>query len=165
MAALVEPNRGLIELYFRADVLNDAIDALERRGAQTVRVDAGDWQADTALASLANALDFPDHFGNNLDALADCLFDVVSGEYGFAVGSSIKVLAIYQFDSFVSASATRAAQVLDVMYESALVGLKLGKPFLVLLQSDDGDLSLPEVGSQSIGWNRAEFSSSTRTSR
>lgn len=162
MAVLVEPNRGLIELYFRADILNDAIESLEARGASTVRVDAGNWASDTALASLANSLDFPDHFGNNLDALADCLFDVVSGEYGYPEGSTMKLLAIYQFDSFVAADPSRAAGVVDVLYETAIMGLKLGKPFLVLLQSDDGSLALPPVRAQAIGWNRAEFSTSKR---
>lgn len=162
MAALVEPNRGLIELYFRAEVLNAAIETLESRGAQTVRVDAGAWETDTALASIANALDFPNHFGNNLDALADCLFDAVSGDYGYRADAPLKLLAIYQFDSFAGVDPQRAAAILEILHESAIMGLKLGKPFLVLLQSDDGSLTLPSVGAQSIGWNRAEFSSSKR---
>ena len=159
----MEPNRGLIELYFRAEVLNTAIETLESRGAQTVRIDAGAWETGTALASIANALEFPSYFGNNLDALADCMFDVVSGEYGYLTDAPLRLLAIYQFDSFVSVDAKRAADILTVLYESAIMGLKLGKPFLILLQSDDGELTLPSVGAQPIGWNRAEFSKSTRT--
>ncbi len=158
----MEPNRGLIELYFKAEVLNTAIEKLESRGAHTIRVDAGSWESDTVLASLANALEFPNHFGKNLDALADCLFDAVSGEYGYPADAPLKLLAIYQFDSFVSVDPEKAKAVLDILYEAAIMGLKLGKPFLVLLQSDDGALTLPSVGTQSISWNRAEFSSSRR---
>ncbi len=160
--ALVEPSRGLVELYYRAEVLNRAIEELEKRDAAVVRLDAGGWSRDTALVALADALDFPDHFGRNLDALSDCLFDVVSGNCGFGDSRGTRVLAIYQFDSLATADPTFAHQLTEILFESAIMGLKLGRPFLVALQSDDPDLSLPSVGTTHIGWNGAEFGRSTR---
>jgi len=143
--------------------MNDAIDRLAEVGAATVRVDAGRWTPDSALDELAKALKFPDHFGRNMDALADCLFEVVSGEYGFAGTATRRVLAIYQFEAFAIGFPERSAMLVSALYESAIVALKLGAPFLVLLQSDDPDLHLAPVGATMIGWNRAEFQRSRRS--
>lgn len=41
------------------------------------------WQGDTKaefLAAVGEALSFPDYYGQNFDALADCLGDVVAGD-------------------------------------------------------------------------------------
>jgi hypothetical protein len=160
--ALVEPSRGLVEFYFKAEVLNRAIEELERHNAAVARLDAGSWSQETALMALADALNFPDHYGRNLDALSDCLFDVVAGETGFGDGASTRVLAIYQFDSLVRNDPTFAYQLVDILFENAIMGLKLGLPFLVMLQTDDPELKLPPVGATPIGWNRAEFGRSTR---
>ena len=43
--------------------------------ARTVTVRLGG-SLDEALSALGSALGFPDHYGNNLDALADCLTDL-----------------------------------------------------------------------------------------
>ncbi|NNE96117.1 MAG: barstar family protein [Acidimicrobiales bacterium] len=159
---LVEPSRGLVELFYRADVLNAHIDELEQRGASTVRVDGGSWNKEAALEDLRVALDFPDHYGSNLDALSDCMFDVVAGECGFQGSSGTRLLALYQFDSLARADQWFAHQLVDVLYEAAVMALKLGKPFLVMLQSDDPDLSIGPVGTTHIGWNRTEWARSSR---
>ena len=36
------------------------------------------------LAAVGEALDFPDHYGQNFDALADCLNDIGAGQVGLA---------------------------------------------------------------------------------
>ncbi len=163
MNALVEPSRGLIELYRNAGVLNAEIERLERLGAQTVRVDAGSWDGDSFLTALAHALDFPDYFGGNLDALADALGGSVAGEYGYRDVPGCRLLAIYQFDSFVRSAPRRSAALLEVLHDTAILALKLGDPFLALLQSDDPDLSLQNVGGRTIAWNHAEFLRSKRS--
>ena len=36
----------------------------------------------SGLAAVGEALDFPDHYGQNFDALADCLHDIGGGRDG-----------------------------------------------------------------------------------
>ncbi|WP_459213789.1 barstar family protein [Paenarthrobacter ureafaciens] len=44
---------------------------------KVVKVDAAAWQSQADLhQDVALALDFPDYYGSNLDALNDCLGDV-----------------------------------------------------------------------------------------
>ena len=109
-------------LYHRADELNARIATLAAEGAMVRRVDAGRWDGTSYLASLAEALDFPAHFGNNLDALVDCLRDVPAG-----------VLAIYQFEAFVATAPNRAKALVEILDEAAQL--------TVFLQSDDPTLT------------------------
>lgn len=154
---LLDPRRGLIELYHRAEILNAELDRIQREGGDVVRVDAGEWDETTYLGSIARALDFPAHFGANLDALADCLWDVVAGAYGFDAGAELRALAIYQFDSFNRTAPGAATSLLDILGDAAVVGLKRGRPLIVLLQSDDPKLSLGPVAPMAVTWNLAEF--------
>ena len=110
-------------LYHSADELNDRIASLVAEGAAVWRVDAGRWDETSYLTSLAGALHFPAHFGNNLDALVDCLRDVPAG-----------ILAIYQFESFVAAAPSRARVLVEILDEATQL--------TVFLQSDDPTLTL-----------------------
>jgi RNAse (barnase) inhibitor barstar len=49
-----------------------------------VTLDAGSGDsAREMFGDVAQALDFPESFGRNLDALNDCMRDVVAGDYGW----------------------------------------------------------------------------------
>lgn len=78
LAALVagrEPP-GVRRWHAASDV-EDVAHAVARAGGRFAHVDG--WWATTraeALAAIGEALDFPDHYGQNLDALVDCLRDV-----------------------------------------------------------------------------------------
>jgi RNAse (barnase) inhibitor barstar len=53
------------------------LDAADELGFQTHRIDlAGCRDTDTLFTRLAQALEFPEYFGHNWDALADCLADL-----------------------------------------------------------------------------------------
>ena len=110
-------------LYHSADELNARIATLVSEGAGVRRVDAGRWDEASYLSSLAEALDFPAHFGNNLDALVDCLRDVPAG-----------ILAIYQFEAFVATAPNRARVLVEILDEATQL--------TVFLQSDDPTLTL-----------------------
>ena len=110
-------------LYHSAEELNAQIATLAAEGASVTRVDAGRWEEKSYLPALAEALKFPAHFGNNLDALVDCLRDVPAG-----------ILAIYQFESFFAAAPGRARVLVEILDEATQL--------TVFLQSDDPDLTL-----------------------
>ena len=60
--------------FWRADVLRASVNWLGERGYLVVDMDASRWSDEQAMHSdLAGALDFPDYYGHNLDALNDCL--------------------------------------------------------------------------------------------
>ena len=76
-------NRG-VHLWHGAFDVDDVRHAVEHAGWGFGYVDG--WTgADTKpafLAAVGEALDFPDHYGQNFDALADCLHDIGAGRDG-----------------------------------------------------------------------------------
>ncbi len=82
---------------------------------------------DQFLKQVARALGFPEYFGNNWDALADCLTDMSWHEKdGF-------VILYDHFDSLAQYSPRDFEMALDIFKESAEFWHKRGKALLVLL--------------------------------
>jgi hypothetical protein len=74
---------SVVTLFWRTQLFEEAIDWMRRHGYTIVRLDASGWTTDDDLhRDIAAALDFPDYYGRNLDALNDCMRDVVDYEYG-----------------------------------------------------------------------------------
>src|SRR5271156_3075441 len=64
---------GGLAMYWALEVLADAEKEFEGIGYMAVGLDATDWDEARLHRDFAAALDFPDYYGHNLDALADCL--------------------------------------------------------------------------------------------
>jgi hypothetical protein len=73
------------------------------------------------------------------------------------------VLAFLHFDSFVRSQPKAAVQVLDVFQQAAHLRLLYGDRLLVLLQSDDSNLTIPRIGAVSVSWNPREWLRSNRS--
>lgn len=69
------------DLHGAGTSADDAAQQARSAGARVFVVDPGDTK-EQVLEQFAQSLDFPRHFGHNLDALADCLADVVDGSEG-----------------------------------------------------------------------------------
>ncbi|RMI45531.1 helix-turn-helix transcriptional regulator [Actinomadura harenae] len=111
---------SFVRLFWRRALLEEAIDWLLEHGYQVVRLDASTWEREQdMLTAIAKALDFPDHYGRNLDALNDCLSDVAAFEYGARRVATGLVVAFTGYDRF-TARCPRAAQiVLDIIADQA----------------------------------------------
>jgi hypothetical protein len=136
---------------------------LGEHGYHIVRLDAGEWATEATMHhALAEALDFPDYYGKNLDALNDCLGDVASLAYGSREGATGLVLALDRFDRFMRQLPRAAPIVLDIFASQARVAALIGHRMLCLVRSDDPDLFVPPVGAMSVLWNPAEWLDSKR---
>lgn len=99
-------------------------------GTTRVDVDASDWHdLDDALAGIARALRFPDYFGGNLDALVDCLRDVVDGDDRIGLPSRALLVDVRGYSRFAARSAGPAcrleATLADVSAEASADGFTL----------------------------------------
>ena len=62
-----------VTMFWRSSLLGEAVEGLRSHGYDIVDLDAGSWASVVDLfEDVANALDFPDYFGRNLNALNDC---------------------------------------------------------------------------------------------
>lgn len=84
------------------------------------------------LRAIANAVDFPEHFGGNLDALYDCLCDTVLEQ---PVGMVLALRQLHQDDPGLAEHAPAIAQVGEDVVEFAREN---GKAFTFILDHAKG---------------------------
>ncbi|MFJ4230790.1 barstar family protein [Cellulosimicrobium cellulans] len=117
------------------------MEELAARGFQVVILDAGSWSTGAEVhRDLSAALDFPAYYGRNLDALADCLSDVVAREYGWQPSAAGLALVFLGFDRFAAALPDLATALVDIVVTEARGAAEAGATMALLLQSDDREL-------------------------
>jgi hypothetical protein len=108
----------------------DAIDEVVRDAAQ-IDLKGGD-----ALQAIAKALQFPDWFGGNWDALEDCL-----GDLSWRPGHG----HVLVFRNWQALSSDDLGVLIDVLRSSAEYWSGRGKPFFAALVDPDRKLALPAL--------------------
>lgn len=147
-----------VTLFWRKHLLARATERLEDRGFRVIRLEAGRWNTERDMhRAIAAALDFPDYYGHNLDALNDCLGDVACyGGYDDAPEGAGLVLAFNDYDRF-AATCPRAAQiVLDIIAARARQAAVLRRRLIGLVQSNDPQIRFEPVGARPVLWNTDE---------
>src|SRR5262249_26802818 len=135
-----------VTLFWRPHVLHETIDWLTAHGYQITHIDASHWSAELDLhRDMAAALSFPDHYGRNLDALNDCMRDVVCQDYGWAPDTTGLALVFTGYDAF-TARCPRAAQiVLDIMADHSRRAALFGRRLVCLVHSNDPHIRFEPV--------------------
>lgn len=160
MAPYEEPDRayrlamnGFVTLFWRTEVLEDTVGWLVEHGYDVVRLPAAEWTSQADFhRDIRVALDFPDHYGDNLDAFNDCLRDLATrGGNGAGL-----VLVLAGYDAFASREPRAAQVILDVIADQSRTGALFGHRMLCLVQSDDPRLTFVPVGATAVGWNPEE---------
>ena len=152
-----------VRLFWRRAVLEEAVLWLGEHGYQLVRMDASGWLTEDDMHdAFAAALDFPDYYGRNLDALNDCLRDVDVFAYGATPGTTGLVLVFAGYDAFTRRCPRAAQIVLDIVADHSRMAMLLGHRILALVQTDDPGLRFEPVGATTVAWNDAEWLDSSR---
>jgi hypothetical protein len=149
---------GCVTLFWQAPVLAETVGELRDGGYRVLSLDAGTWADEARMhEQLAAAFGFPDHYGENLDALNDCLRDVATYADGSARDAAGTVLVLDRFDTFARHEPDVAHALLDSFAATSRLGLLFGHRMMCLLRSDDPDLDLPPFGATHALWNDAEW--------
>ncbi|MFH8735357.1 MULTISPECIES: barstar family protein [unclassified Streptomyces] len=109
-------------------------------------------------------MSFPDYYGQNLDALNDCLRDVESYEYGTTRDATGLVIVFTSYGRFARAEPRTAQIVLDILADRARSAALFGHRIMCLVHSNDPDISFEPVGAMPVQWNDAERLDSSRRS-
>jgi hypothetical protein len=148
---------GFVTLFWRPEVLGQVVGWLSDRGYQVVELDAAHWAADRDMhRDIAVVLQFPDRYGHDLDALHDCMHDVVRQHYGWSPVATGLALVFTGYDGFAARCPRAAQTVLDIVADHARSAALFGRRLMCLVQSDDPDIELAPVGATSVAWNRSE---------
>jgi hypothetical protein len=147
-----------VTLFWRKRLLIQATERLEDRGFRVIRFEAGQWNTERDMhRAVAAALDFPDYYGHNLDALNDCLGDVACyGSYGDAPEGSGLVLSFTDYDRFATTCPKAAQVVLDIIADQARQAAVLRRRLICLVQSNDPQIRFEPVGAMPVLWNNDE---------
>lgn len=157
---------GFVTLFWSPSVLAEAVTWLEEHGYRIARAQASSWHADTDMhRDLSALLDFPEYDGGNLHALSECLYSVSLGDFGVSDTDTGLVLVLDGFDQFFERNEGLAWALLDIYAACARRAALTGTRMLCLIQSDQAQLDVPDVGAQPITWNDAEFLEQKRQHR
>ncbi len=134
--------------------LDEKIAWLNEHGYQITRVDAARWSTEEDLhRDIAAALDFPDYYGRNLDALNDCMRDVVAQQYGWTPGTAGLVLVFTGYDAFARSRPRAARIVLDIMADQSRSAARYGRHFICLVRSSDPHIRFEPIGAMPAAWH------------
>lgn len=153
-----------VTLFWRRELLDQAVQRLEGHGFRVAQVAASGWTtAKDMHQGLAAALEFPSYYGHNLSALNDCLGDVaLSGTYDDSPAGAGLVLSFTGYDRFAAACPEDAHSVLDIIANLARRAAVGRRRFFALVHSDDPDIRFEPVGAMPVLWNGDEWLDSHR---
>jgi Barstar (barnase inhibitor) len=127
-----------VTLFWRSSVLDETTQWLSAHGYQVTHLDASRWMTEEDLhRDIAKTLDFPDYYGRNLDALNDCMRDVVTHDYGWSPRSTGLALVFTGYDDFATHCPRAAQIVLDIMADQSRSAALFGRRLMCLVQSND----------------------------
>jgi RNAse (barnase) inhibitor barstar len=134
------------------DVLNQTINGLEKFNYTIKSSDASNWENELKFhKEIAMILDFPDYYGENLNAFNDCLRDLeIPYESGYAI-------IFYKFNVFAEKYPKVAWTILDILEDQSRSYLLIGKRLIALIQTDDPAIQFEPVGARAVNWNNKEW--------
>ena len=135
---------GWSNLYWRQDILDNDINWFNTEKFEVIDFDCTKWSDHKRLhRDLKDKLNFPDYYGNNLNALNDCLSDIEMNDVGLVV-----VFRHFQFlDKKIAHS------LLDIFANNSRRHILFGNRLLTLVQVDNPNYEIDDVGACPVSWN------------
>ena len=154
---------GYVTKFWSTQVLGETVSWLRQAKYEIVEMDTSKWLSELdAHRDFAVAFSFPDYYGNNLSALADCLDDVALYSYGADQEATGTVLILGNYDRFSQRDGGLAEALLDIFAGSARRALLVGHRMMCLVQSNNPMIEFSPVGATPVVWNSKEFLDSKR---
>jgi RNAse (barnase) inhibitor barstar len=147
---------GPICKYFKNGILDEDLNWFNNNNFEIIEMNCRNWNRKNAHQNLKVALNFPDYYGENLDAFNDCLSDMYNKRYRGLI------LVFRRYDNFAEEDGNFAEAILDIISNQSRIWLLTGQKLIGLIQSDNPDLHFPELGGTSPSWNSSEWFNSSR---
>ncbi len=147
---------GPICKYFKNGILDEDLNWFNNNNFEIIEMNCRNWNRKNIHKNLKVALSFPDYYGENLNAFADCLNDMYNKRYRGLI------LVFRRYDNVVEEDGKFAEAILDIIAKESRVWLLTGKKLIGLIQSDDPHLHFPAIGGTSPRWNGNEWLNENR---
>ncbi|SRR5690606_19355865 len=142
---------GAISMYHNLKILEEDIKNLSNYNYRIIDIDVSNWTLETLHPNLKEILDFPDYYGENLNAFADCLNDMYNKRF------SGVIIVFRHFDNLVGNDKSECEGLLDVIASISRQWLISDQRLISLVQSDDPDIFFEKIGGYHPSWNAAEW--------
>lgn len=144
---------GWTSLYWKNEILEKDLEWFKKENYSIVNFDCKTWTDEKQMhKQLKKKLGFPDYYGENFDALNDCLSDLEILNTG-------QIAIFKHLDSF---DAKRVHILLDVFASNSRRQMLFGKRLIVLAQVDNPNYQIDPVGATPVMWNGAEWLDANR---
>jgi RNAse (barnase) inhibitor barstar len=144
---------GWTSLYWKEEILKTDLLWFKSEKYSIVDIDCKIWKDEGEMhKQLKEKLLFPDYYGENWDALKDCLSDIEIADAG-------QIVVFRHLDNF---DANRVHKLLDIFSRNSRLQMLFGKRLIVLAQVDNPNYQIDQVGATPVMWNGAEWLDSNR---
>lgn len=147
---------GGVAAYLREEVLAESERALDKVGYAREHLDVREWIEERLHQDIGSVLRFPDYYGRNMSALADCLGDVACGDYGWDATRTGLAVTLHGFGPFARHDPGLAHALVEQLVFASREALLFGHRILWLLHVDDPEFRMEPVGARSVAWNARE---------
>ncbi|WP_430909735.1 barstar family protein [Maribacter sp. 2-571] len=147
---------GPIIKYFSEEVLGNNVKELEKIGYQIIEISTMSWTKGNAHKKIQEGFDFPDYYGENINAFKDCLDDKFNKKYKGLV------VVFKHFDSFYQQSKDFSEALLDVIVKVAWTWLLAEQKLILFVHSTNPNLIIDKVGGFEPDWNGEEWFNDSR---
>jgi len=147
---------GPICKYYKNSILDEDVNWFIDNGFDVYDITVRNWNKKNFHKHLKKELNFPEYYGENLDAFDDCLGDMCNDRYKGVV------ITFRQYDEFLNNERSSAEAILDIIATESRNWLLKGKKLIGLIQSNEPNLELPKLGGISPSWNSAEWMNDSR---
>lgn len=150
--------QGVVILYLSDAVLDSDLAWLAARGYRVDRVECGGIRTESEFHRvIAEALSFPPHYGENLDALDDCMSDLTFD------GVTGRVIVLADVDELHAQQPDFTGVCIDILEERSRHAMLFGDRMLVVAKVRDAWFNaIPRSPRNSLAWNSKEWLSARR---
>ena len=140
---------GSITLFYNTNILDDSINKLTTENVCIYYFDANNWiTLDDFYTNFKTKMNLPDYFGNNLDALNDCLSDFI--------GQNIAI-CIRNYDVFMEKFSYESNILPRIILTQCWSSLLQESYILMLIHTKKGNISVKDIPLFTPKWNFMEM--------
>ncbi|MBT33860.1 MAG: hypothetical protein CMO01_29710 [Thalassobius sp.] len=147
---------GAVCMYYKNAILDKDVLWFTDNRFEVYDMDVRNWKPKNLHQNLKKHLNFPDYYGENLNAFEDCLEDMYNTSYQGLI------LVFRCFDYLAEFDKKLCEVLLDIMAKTSREWLLTGQKLIVLIQSTDPNIYFKEVGGNAPKWNAEEWFDDTR---
>lgn len=149
---------GPIVKYFSSEILEKHINELDTMRYQIIDISTYNWTKENTLKKLGESFTFPEYYGENITSFKDCLDDMFDKKYNGLV------IVLRHFNRFYSKEQDFSKDILNTIARVSWTWLLAGKKIITMIQSDDPDFEIHNIGGFEPSWNGWEWLNSSRES-